>query len=74
MFELKRLYKKEGLDMMFVGIIIIGVLIYVLIGGNFSSDTFQRKNASNHLDERLAKGEISTQEYKELKDVLKENR
>lgn len=59
--------------MMVLWFVIIGVLVYFLIGGNFNLNSFQRKSADNHLDERLAKGEISIEEYQELKATLKEN-
>jgi len=59
---------------MILWFIIIGVLVYLFIGGNFNLNSFQRKSADNHLDERLAKGEISIEEYQEIKNTLKENK
>lgn len=57
--------------MMFFWFIIIGVLIYFLMNGNIDLKTFQSKSAQNHLDERLAKGEISIQEYRDLIAAIK---
>lgn len=60
--------------MMFFWFIIIGVLIYMLLGDNLSFDKFQKKTSLDLLDERLAKGEISIEEYRELKEILKESK
>jgi len=59
--------------MMILWFVIIGVLFYYLFGGHINLDSFHRNSADNHLDERLAKGEITVEEYKELKIILKEN-
>lgn len=58
--------------MMIIWFAIIGVLIYFLLCGNVSLDSFKRKSAINLLDERLAKGLISIEEYRELKKMIKE--
>jgi len=58
--------------MMILWFVIIGALVYFLIRGDLNLNSFQRKSADNHLDERLAKGEISIEEYQELKTTLKE--
>lgn len=60
--------------MMVLWIIIIGVLVYFLLGGDMNLNAIKRKNADDHLNERLAKGEISVEEYQELKSVIKENK
>lgn len=60
--------------MMVLWFVIIGVLVYVLAGGKLSINSLQGKSADNHLDERLAKGEISIEEYQELKTTLKEKK
>ena len=60
--------------MMILWFVIIGVLIYFLLGGNLNVSSFQRKSADNHLDERLAKGEISIKEYQDLRTTMKENK
>ncbi len=60
--------------MMILWFVIIGVLIYFLLGGNLNVSSFQRKSADNHLDERLAKGEISIREYQDLRTTMKENK
>ena len=59
-----------------IGVLIYSFLIflfYYLFGGHINLDSFHRNSADNHLDERLAKGEITVEEYKELKIILKEN-
>ncbi|XMB71464.1 hypothetical protein RJI07_04930 [Mycoplasmatota bacterium WC30] len=58
--------------MMILWFVIIGVLVYFLIGGNINLNSFQKSSAVNHLEERLAKGEISIEEYQKLKSTLKE--
>jgi uncharacterized membrane protein len=58
--------------MMILWFVIIGVLVYLLAGGKLNLNSFQGKSAINHLDERLAKGEISIEEYQSLKTTLKE--
>ncbi len=60
--------------MMILVFVVIGVVVYLLIGGDINVNSFQRKSAENHLDERLAKGEISIEDYKELKTTMKENK
>lgn len=59
---------------MLLWIIIIFVLFYILLGGKLDFNNFKSKNASNLLEQRLAKGEISISEYKELKSTLKEDK
>ena len=54
--------------------VVIGVVVYLLIGRDINVNSFQRRSAGNHLDERLAKGEISIEDYKELKTTMKENK
>ncbi len=58
--------------MMILWFVIIGALVYFLIRGDLNFNSFQGKSADNHLDERLAKGEISIEEYQELKTTLRE--
>ncbi len=57
--------------MMIFWLIIIGVLIYYLINGNFGNYSIKKKDSTDKLKERLAKGEISIDEYKEIKTTLK---
>jgi uncharacterized membrane protein len=59
--------------MMIFWLVIIGALFYMLIGGNINLGNIT-KNADNVLDERLAKGEISVEEYEQIKRTLKENK
>lgn len=59
--------------MMFFWLIIIGVLLYLVFGGNIDLTFFHKKSSSDLLDERLAKGEINIEEYREIKTVMKEN-
>jgi uncharacterized membrane protein len=60
--------------MMILWFLIIGALLYYLIKGDLNFGSFQRQSADNHLDERLAKGEISIEEYQEIKTTLKEKK
>lgn len=60
--------------MMILWFVIIGVLVYFLLRGDLNFYSFQRRSADNHLDEKLAKGEISIEEYQEIKTTLKEKR
>ena len=50
--------------MMILWFVIIGALVYFLIKGDFDFGSFQGRSADNHLDERLAKGEIIPVVYK----------
>ena len=59
---------------MFFWFIIIGVLIYFLVNGSLNFESFHKKRSDDLLDERLAKGEISIEEYHEIKTTLKENK
>jgi len=58
---------------MIIWFVIIGVGVYLIMGGNLNLGTFQRKSPSDHLKERLAKGELSIEEYQKLKYTIKEN-
>lgn len=60
--------------MMLLWILIIFGLFYLLLGGTFDLSYFQSKNAVDVLDQRLAKGEITITEYKELKAIIKESK
>jgi uncharacterized membrane protein len=60
--------------MMILWFVIIGALVYLLVKGDLNFGSFQRRSADNHLDDRLAKGEISIEEYQELKTTLKEKK
>ena len=60
--------------MMILWFLIIGALLYYLIKGDLNFGSFQGRSADNHLDERLAKGEISIEEYQEIKTTLKEKK
>ncbi len=57
--------------MMIFWFVIIGVLIYYLINGNFGNYSIKKNDAPGKLEERLAKGEISIDEYKKIKTTLK---
>jgi len=59
---------------MILWFVIIGVLIYLLVGGNLDLNFSKKRDARNHLDERLAKGEIGIDEYRTIKITLKENK
>jgi uncharacterized membrane protein len=60
--------------MMLLWIVIIFGLFYLLLSGRLDINQFKSTNASNLLDERLARGEISISEYQELRSVLKERK
>ena len=56
--------------MMFIFVLIIGVAIYLYMDrGTFSFE--RHSNPLNLLDERLAKGEVSLEDYKKLKNEMK---
>lgn len=57
---------------MFIWLIIIGIIIYYYYDGNI---TFTKKdNATSTLDNRLAQGEISIEDYNEIKSILKQEK
>ncbi|MEC9485842.1 MAG: hypothetical protein UMR38_08275 [Candidatus Izemoplasma sp.] len=58
--------------MMFLWFIILAVLLYLFLGGTINFHQMKEHKTKNHLDERLAKGEISIEEYKDIKRTLKE--
>ncbi len=58
--------------MMFLWFIILAVLIYLLLGGTVNFSQTRKGNTNNHLDERLARGEITIEEYKKIKQTIKE--
>lgn len=60
--------------MMFLWFLIIGGLVFFLIRGDLNYSAYKRRSADNYLDERLAKGEISIEQYQELKTTLKEKK
>ena len=56
--------------MMFIWILILGVIAYIYIEkGSFKFN--RNTNPLNILDERLARGEVSFEEYKKLKEELR---
>jgi uncharacterized membrane protein len=60
--------------MMLLWVLVIFVLFYSLLSGKLDIDHFKSNNAVNLLNQRLAKGEISINEYKELKSIIKEKK
>lgn len=60
--------------MMFLWVLIICILIYLLLGGRIDFKVFQKKDTYDLLDARLAKGEISVEEYQEIKKVIEEEK
>lgn len=67
-----------GFGMMFFGIIIVGVIIYLLLRGqDNNTKTFANGNTSTSdsaieiAKTRLAKGEITSDEYENIKNNLK---
>ncbi|WP_207740811.1 SHOCT domain-containing protein [Alkalibacter mobilis] len=56
---------------MFIGLILIGVLIYFLAtGDNFSTVVKKNNNAEELLKERFVRGEIDEETYYRMKRVL----
>lgn len=56
-----------GGGLMFLGVIIIGIIIYLLIKDNSNKNkNLSSSNAQNILKERLAKGEIDEATYENL--------
>ncbi len=60
-----------GAFMWLIGILIIGLVIYLIIGGGTSAGK-REDEALRILKNRLAKGEITKEEYEELKRKLEE--
>lgn len=58
---------------MILWFVIIGVLFYLLISGDFELRAFKKNSVEEHLSERLVNGDISIEEYKEMKRAIKEN-
>ncbi|MCF7927226.1 MAG: SHOCT domain-containing protein [Candidatus Izimaplasma sp.] len=60
---------------MFLWIIIIGVLIYFLMNGDYDNILNKKDNttALEKLNKRLANGDISVEEYNEIKQTLSSN-
>lgn len=56
--------------MMFIGFIIIALIIYMFVSENPKFIRNSSKNAVERLNERLAKGEISIEEYRDLKNLI----
>jgi len=54
-------------------VLVIGILVYLMIReeGNRGSTSVSDKSAEKLLDERYARGEISKDEYKEMKEGMK---
>ncbi|KXG44973.1 hypothetical protein U473_01955 [Tepidibacillus decaturensis] len=64
-----------GFGMMFLGLIVIGVIIYLLVKGNQNGTTVRNVTATNSdaleiAKSRLAKGEITTEEFENIKKNL----
>lgn len=57
--------------MMFIWFIIIGVLLYYILQGDIELPKPQKKPRAL-LDERLARGEISMEEYEQIKQQLED--
>ena len=55
--------------MMFIPLVFILVVGYILLKDKSDMFSNNSKNPSNILNERLAKGEISVEEYRELKQI-----
>jgi putative membrane protein len=56
---------------MFIGVIIIGLIIYQFYGNTNKEHTAHSgTNAENILKERYIRGEIDEETYKKMKDVI----
>lgn len=55
-----------GGGLMFLGIIIIGIIVYLLLRDNNKNKNLSSSNAQDILKERLAKGEIDEAMYESL--------
>lgn len=68
-----------GIGMMFLGIILIGVIIYFLVKSqnhNHAGMRIVETKSSNALEiakARFTKGEITEEEYRKMKQVLSED-
>jgi uncharacterized membrane protein len=60
--------------MMILWFVIIGVLLYLLFNGNINFESKRRNDPNKILDERLARGEIKIEEYREYRKILKEDK
>lgn len=58
--------------MMFFWIFIL-IILFILLFKDNDLITTRKKNAKDILDERFARGEISIEEYKRMKQQMKEN-
>lgn len=66
-----------GFGMMFIGILVIGLIIYLVLKGQNNQNGISSNNTSssnaNALDiakNRLAKGEITAEEFENIKKTL----
>ena len=63
-----------GMIMMFIGIILIGLVVYLLLRGNGQISTYSRQgNIEDPLEilkQRFAQGSISEEEFIRMKKVL----
>ncbi|KDR95800.1 putative membrane protein [Peptoclostridium litorale DSM 5388] len=62
-----------GFFMMLIPLLLIGLIIYAVyqLGASKKSDDVAAKTPEDILDERFARGEISEEEYKRMKEALK---
>ena len=63
-----------GMIMMFLGIIFIGLVVYLLLRGNGQISTYSQKGNSEDpleiLKQRFAQGSISEEEFMRMKNEL----
>lgn len=59
---------------MFIWFIILGVLFYLLFNDKLDINFKKSDRASTLLKERLAKGEITPEEYKRIKQIVSEEK
>ena len=62
-----------GFFMMLIPLLLIGLIIYAVyqLGTSKKSDDIFSKSPEDILGERFARGEISEEEYRKMKDALK---
>ena len=59
---------------MFIGVLLVGVIIYLLVRNNKVNNVFSNSNSSESiLKERLASGDITVEEYENIIEKIKKH-
>lgn len=61
-----------GVFMWLIGIILVGLVVYLLIGATGTRETKDEDEALRILKKRFARGEITREEYEEMRKKLEE--